>query len=302
MDPNLTLAHITHNTAVVLLHQCIAYPSPDWQTTSIRLPSASSADTCMAAAREVSIIADKFLQGADFLTNPQFAFCLFICGRMLIAHSAYYGMPLSEVFDVLVDSLVEISRRWNGPHASVETPRSGDNLASKFACRLSQARQLGPSTLDIRQPAYSENEGLMASLAGTRASKAQDGARFSGTAMANQANDITSAISAMGHINRSSGLVPVSMEQQEASPDSISLAFPPLPIAFQAPSQPQTALHSPSLHALEPSQNHTAMQFEQEVGGYEMLNSFLDYTFQPDQRISMFSHPTVPPSMDMNEQ
>lgn len=27
MDPNLTLAHTTHNTAVILLHQGIAYPA-----------------------------------------------------------------------------------------------------------------------------------------------------------------------------------------------------------------------------------------------------------------------------------
>ncbi|KAL2272335.1 hypothetical protein FJTKL_06944 [Diaporthe vaccinii] len=115
MDPNLTLAHITHNIAVVLLHQGIAYPSAEWQaalpTIGVRLPSASSAETCLIAATEVVTIVERFLRDNPVtLTNPQFAFCLFICGRMLIAHAAYYNIAPPREFDILLDSLWEISK------------------------------------------------------------------------------------------------------------------------------------------------------------------------------------------------
>ena len=130
MDPNLTLAHITHNTAVVLLHQGIAYPTAEWQSLPINLPSAPSAKTCLSAAVEVSIIVAEFLRNSRCLTSPQFAFCLFICGRMLIVHSLYYTVPLSPCFDELIDSLKEMSNRWNGDQFL-----AGENLASKFAHR-----------------------------------------------------------------------------------------------------------------------------------------------------------------------
>lgn len=150
MDPNLTLAHITHNTAVGLLHQGIAYPSQQWQASPIRLPSVSSAETCMAAATEVAIIADKYLLDSTSLTNPQFAFCLFISGRMLLAHAMHYSLPLSPEFNSLTNSLMEISRRWNGPYAQPGSGNETENLASKFAARLVQARDQGPHSLDIR--------------------------------------------------------------------------------------------------------------------------------------------------------
>lgn len=108
LDPNLALAHITHNTAVGLLHQGITYPSPEWQASPIRLPSVSSAETCIAAATEVAIIADKYPGLKD--TNPQFAFCLFICGRMLLAHALHCNTVVPPELDSLTRSLKETLR------------------------------------------------------------------------------------------------------------------------------------------------------------------------------------------------
>lgn len=88
MDPNLTLAHITHNTSVILLHQGIAYPSMQWQSSSIKLPSSSSADTCLSAAIEITTITQQYLIHNTGLTNPQFAFCLFVSGRVLLGSLA----------------------------------------------------------------------------------------------------------------------------------------------------------------------------------------------------------------------
>ncbi|KAL6886754.1 fungal-specific transcription factor domain-containing protein [Trichoderma evansii] len=289
MDPNLTLAHITHNTAVVLLHQGIAYPSAEWQATTIRLPSASSAETCLAAATEVAIIADKFLQCSSILTNPQFAFCLFICGRMLLAHAIHYSCPLAPEFESLISSLGEISRRCNGPHTTTAAP---DNLASKFAVRLDQARQQGAEPLDIREAAYSLSNSVKASNAATR----QQGFSDDGPS-------IRSA-----HLGIPAGAKPANISinpDEEGSPDSISLAFPPLPLAFQpqADSGAQTRMPSPmpmtrslpdppSVFAIPSAiyDNPGPPGMDAVTApGFEQLNSYLEYSFLPNQRISMFS-------------
>ncbi len=290
MDPNLTLAHITHNTAVVLLHQGIAYPSAEWQSTAIRLPSASSAETCLAAATEVAIIAEKFLQCSPILTNPQFAFCLFICGRMLLAHAIHYSCPLAPEFESLISSLREISRRCNGPHKITAAP---DNLASKFAVRLDQARQQGAEPLDIREAAYSQDNGT----------------RVTGSLMHDQNFSDSGPGIQSAHLGVPIGTksAHVSMNpDQEGSPDSISLAFPPLPLAFQpqSDSAAQTRMPSPmpiasalpdpsSVFALPGAtyDNPDPPGMDAVTGpGFEQLNSYLEYSFLPNQRISMFSH------------
>lgn len=85
MDPNLTLAHVTHNTSMVLLHQQIAYPPPRW-TGIVRMPSAHSAETCQVAAAETATIAQKYLRYTPWggPVSSQFAFCVFISARALL--------------------------------------------------------------------------------------------------------------------------------------------------------------------------------------------------------------------------
>lgn len=289
MDPNLTLAHITHNTAVVLLHQGIAYPSQDWQSLSIRLPSSSSAETCMAASVEVSIIAAEFLRNMPCLTNPQFAFCLFICGRMLLAHALYYDVSLPNEFGSLVRSLQVMARRWDGDYS---TTRS--NLASKFAMRLNHARQAGLQTLDIRQAAYSDNPASLADGITSASSDTYGGVQ-------NGSGTIGQPLGTFGEI------LPVAADQGE-TPDSITLAFPPLPLAFQAQpsSKNHTTMTSPNLDRLDhgsfsPSKysdlnGHMALPPGMSIDGnvpLEDLASFLDCSFLPEQRVSAFSHSMV---------
>ncbi|KAI8221305.1 Citrinin biosynthesis transcriptional activator ctnR [Colletotrichum sp. SAR 10_86] len=289
MDPNLSLAHVTHNTAVVLLHQGIAYPLPEWQSTRIRLPSASSSETCLAAATEVAIIAEKFLQDSQHVVSPQFAFCLFICGRMFLAHSLYYSVTLPGGFDSLVGSLRTIAKRWNGPGDTSE------NLASKFAGRLVQARQQGHGMLDIRQAVYSDDRHETSSpLSGN--SLGPPGAVRSG---AGHPNNGFSPRPGGAYVD-GFGASAVDFDQ-EASPDSISMAFPPLPLAFHAqnPSRGPTAMPSPVPANLQPhlgAYDHYDMGVpnghnggQGMVGEFEDLNAYLDYSFLPNQRVSMFS-------------
>ncbi|KAH8679604.1 fungal-specific transcription factor domain-containing protein [Tricladium varicosporioides] len=309
LDPNLTLAHITHNTAVGLLHQGIAYPSPEWQASPIRLPSVSSAETCMAAATEVAIIADEYLQDSKIPTNPQFAFCLFICGRMLLAHALHYNMAVPPELDSLMRSLKEISRRWNGPHAQGPGNRA-DNLASKFATRLEDARNQGPHTLDIRQAAYSEEQShpsINNSIERRKELRSTNLSALSANSNPPQINGSLSHVVAHAQFTNTHQLDGGNMNiiEQEGSPDSISLAFPPLPLAFQphCTGGNNTRIQSPVLSNAQLYPNNGETDYSgfgnlQESGttafsgtgnGYEDLSSFFDYSFLPTQRISMFS-------------
>ena len=85
MDPNLTLAHVTHNTSMILLHQRIAYPPPEWLEV-VKLPTLSSAETCEAAASETANITQKYLDNSpdQSLVDSQFAFCVFVSARVLL--------------------------------------------------------------------------------------------------------------------------------------------------------------------------------------------------------------------------
>jgi hypothetical protein len=134
MDPNLTLAHVTHNASMILLHQPIAFPPLDW-TFRTRLPSFCSIDTCQAAAIEIATITDHYLRIADHTgpLNNQFSFCVYLAARVLLLHWQYCATDtLSSEFWVLTQSLELMAKRWAGPHQL--GPR--ENLASKYQAIL----------------------------------------------------------------------------------------------------------------------------------------------------------------------
>lgn len=220
MDPNLTLAHITHNTAVILLHQGIAYPPPHWQNCPVKLPSTASAETCLEAASEIATIGRQFLSFSPIFTNPQFSFCLFIAGRMLLAHSRYNQVPIPSALDTLIASLLEISQRWTGRNET--TSPLGDNLASSFAKRLIEAQGSSCAapcpSLDIRQTAYSDESREQHQSPPVIGTSPSDPGIFPYIT--------TNAAPHTGYISRQ----PV---QESYTLDPFSLAFPPLPPAFQ---------------------------------------------------------------------
>lgn len=97
MDPNLTLAHLTHNTSMILLHLPIAVPPVEW-TNLLQLPSSSSAATCGLAASEISHIAGKFLQHTQIpFVNPQFSFCLLVAAKALLSTYSLLCYQRSEL-------------------------------------------------------------------------------------------------------------------------------------------------------------------------------------------------------------
>lgn len=114
MDPNLTLAHISHNASMILLHQHIAYPSTRWKDV-VKLPSSCSAETCHLAAVETSSIVQKYLRYMGGIVNSQFAFCAFVAARVLLVHwHSNEAHSLEAEFFNLLQSLKDMSEKWLG--------------------------------------------------------------------------------------------------------------------------------------------------------------------------------------------
>ena len=144
VDQNLTLVHITHNTAVIQLHQCIAY---------------LSAQMALAGLHHHAVVPTNQQEHSESTIH----LLPFTAGRVLLAHSTYHSLLLHPALEAIGMSLDDITRRWAGIRdpASAEIPV---NLASRFASRLEQAKhnvlcaedpKCQHLALDIQQPVYS---------------------------------------------------------------------------------------------------------------------------------------------------
>ncbi|RMJ12491.1 hypothetical protein CDV36_007853 [Fusarium kuroshium] len=158
LDHSMTLAHVTHNTSMILLHQRIAYP-PSRQRQVVPLPSSCSAETCRLAATKTSNIAETWLRVCPekIVVAPQIAFCTYISARLLLVHSRYYSEVLVPEFWVLVRSLDNMSRRWAGVTRGDSGPFP--NLAGKYASHLRKIyeRCQQDVTYTVRVLDYTEN-------------------------------------------------------------------------------------------------------------------------------------------------
>ncbi|RSL49261.1 hypothetical protein CEP53_009216 [Fusarium sp. AF-6] len=158
LDHSMTLAHVTHNTSMILLHQRIAYP-PSRQRQVVPLPSSCSAETCRLAATKTSNIAETWLRVCPekIVVAPQIAFCTYISARLLLVHSRYYSEVLVPEFWVLVRSLENMSRRWAGVTGGDSGPFP--NLAGKYASHLRKIyeRCQQDVTYTVRVLDYTEN-------------------------------------------------------------------------------------------------------------------------------------------------
>ncbi|CAG9983161.1 unnamed protein product [Clonostachys byssicola] len=153
-DHGMTLAHITHNTSIIILHSLIAYSVPRWYNL-VQLPSSSSAETCRLAAIETTSIVGKYLSFCPegLIVAPQLTFCVFISGKALLgknhsycsnifvilltkltAHSHYYNVLLADEFWHIIKILEQMARRWAG--LVRYEPKSCHNLAGMYAERL----------------------------------------------------------------------------------------------------------------------------------------------------------------------
>lgn len=146
MDPNLTVAHVIHNASILLLHQPIAFlPSALFAHPGFgaQLPSASSAETCRAAAVEIALITKNYLKtshGTLPLSN-QFSFCAYVAARSLLVHWRYYMTPeVAPEYHSLLESLGSMAGRWSGRRRN-ERRGTADCLAGRYAQKLSEMHQ-----------------------------------------------------------------------------------------------------------------------------------------------------------------
>ncbi|KAI4645944.1 hypothetical protein J4E93_005523 [Alternaria ventricosa] len=141
MDPNLTLAHITHNTSMILLHHPIGYPPRGWNDF-VALPKECSAQTCELAAVETSNIVDKFLTHTPIpFVNVQFSFCAFIAAKALLFEHQATRKPLRSEFDRLIHNLEEMSARWKGKKSNDAKPTNQAGIYASHLIRLLEACQ-----------------------------------------------------------------------------------------------------------------------------------------------------------------
>jgi hypothetical protein len=205
------------------------------------------------------MIGQQFLLYSPMLTNPQFSFCLFIAGRMLLTHTKYNGhgngngiSAVPGALDTLIASLFEISGRWAGPR-EVDGGEK-ENLASVFAKRLVSARDnvspmaRGSLSLDIRQTVYSGTEDVAppADVAGRHGLQGHGQPAITGTGTG---TGMGMGITTRGPSGGPSHCInpPAASHSSHADPDlttlqhpfdltpdpSLTLAFPPLPLSFQ---------------------------------------------------------------------
>ncbi|KAH8895539.1 hypothetical protein GQ53DRAFT_715239 [Thozetella sp. PMI_491] len=143
MDPNLTVAHVTHNASMILLHQLMAFPPLDWSFRG-RLPSLLSADTCQSAAVEIAAISENYLrfEPLAMVVSSQFAFCVFIAARVLLigwrCHMAE-SEGLVPQFWSLKKTLDEMARRWAGQQEEI---LASTCLPAKYSRALSELHRL----------------------------------------------------------------------------------------------------------------------------------------------------------------
>jgi hypothetical protein len=141
MDPNLTLAHITHNTSMILLHHPIGYPPRGWNEF-VALPKECSAQTCELAAVETSNIVDKFLSHTPIpFVNVQFSFCAFIAAKALLFEYQATRRPLRPEFQRLVCDLWDMATRWRADTADGTRPYNQAGIYADHLERLLEACQ-----------------------------------------------------------------------------------------------------------------------------------------------------------------
>lgn len=157
-DPNLSLAHVTHNASVILLHQQVAFPLGFSNSGFIPYSQNNSLKICVAAATEILNATEDFMNNNPGVSNPQLSFCLFVAGRLLRAHNACRpDFSFAELFNRVVELLFKMSDRWEGNRAVANS----NNLATKFArSLLNKSSNMKDSQLgiDIRKPAYSDQD------------------------------------------------------------------------------------------------------------------------------------------------
>ncbi|GLB07787.1 hypothetical protein AtubIFM57258_003152 [Aspergillus tubingensis] len=204
----------------------------------------------------------------------------------LIQHNR---VPPSPALNTLIANLMEISQRWTRQHDGSQAHQE-DSLAFKFATRLTEAQQnracVSRPSLDIRTTAYSDEskEEMYKDLVGTNSDNPPDYESLGGPLQ----------------------LAPFPSQQSTGcSFDPFSLAFPPLPPAFQQDFSP-TGLDpfsfynmqlpsDPSISSPLETRSHESGSRHDSESSMTILmptdiSHLFDVTSSPGQRISYYGN------------
>ncbi|OAA38501.1 Transcription factor [Beauveria brongniartii RCEF 3172] len=108
IDPNLTIAHMTHNAAIITLHSRLACPPRQARAWLSSLVSGASKEACVMAAMKIDRIARRFLEASSGIPPHQFVLCMYIAGKVLLQWNT---TRVSETATSLVALLLEVSSR-----------------------------------------------------------------------------------------------------------------------------------------------------------------------------------------------
>ncbi|EFY94894.1 fungal specific transcription factor domain protein [Metarhizium robertsii] len=143
IDPNLALAHMTHNAAIIVLHRRLAYPPASSRAWLSALVSAASREACVMAAIKMNRIANRYLDASDGIPPHQFVFCLYIAGELFLSQAAHQSIPPADEVGTIMAALDEISRRLHRGRHDAQQDTQDENPAAKFARRLGELRNDG---------------------------------------------------------------------------------------------------------------------------------------------------------------
>lgn len=155
MDHNLTLAHMTHNTSIILLYQSpralFSLGAAGEAMHRTLLPQCA---IIKHGAKEIARICTRFLFHRRYLVSPQFAYCQFSAARALLAYANWTAEPVDEEYETLFTALAESAKRWAGVghnHESSVEVSCFDNLAAMLHARLKHDR-CRPEAIDLTVP------------------------------------------------------------------------------------------------------------------------------------------------------
>ncbi|ATY62339.1 C6 transcription [Cordyceps militaris] len=142
IDPNLTMAHMTHNAAIVTLHSRLATPPRQARVWLSSLVSGASKEACVMASIKIDRIARRFLDASTGIPPHQFALCIYIAAKALIrtlhlfdmkprlanflCHEEWNTTRLSETVTSLLALLLEVSNRISGTSEKGQSPTTED--------------------------------------------------------------------------------------------------------------------------------------------------------------------------------
>ncbi|XWX00266.1 hypothetical protein V2A60_008286 [Cordyceps javanica] len=138
IDPNLTIAHMTHNAAIITLHSRLAQPPRQARVWLSSLVSGASKEACVMAAIKIDRIARRFLEASSGIPPHQFALCIYIAAKILLNWNT---TKTSEATTSLIAQLLEVSNRISNKSANETQGSNTQDPAMRLRMALIAQRE-----------------------------------------------------------------------------------------------------------------------------------------------------------------